>query len=155
MTEENMRGIRFNINDVVLHADAIHRGAGQIMPTARKAMYASELSGQPRLQEPIFLCEIQCPDEAVGGIYNVLNQRRGEYVDEEQVPGTPLKVIKAYLPVAESLASLSISELRLQEEPSLSAHSIIGTLSTQILLKKDPRLMRSSWRSESERDSRT
>ncbi len=73
MTEENMRGIRYNINDVVLHADAIHRGAGQIMPTARKAMYACELIGEPRLQEPIFLCEIQCPEEAVGGIYNVLN----------------------------------------------------------------------------------
>jgi elongation factor 2 len=28
MTEENMRGIRFNILDVALHADAIHRGGG-------------------------------------------------------------------------------------------------------------------------------
>lgn len=28
MTEENMRGIRFNIQDVALHADAIHRGGG-------------------------------------------------------------------------------------------------------------------------------
>ena len=102
LTEEHMRGIRFNINDVVLHGDAIHRGAGQIMPTARKAMYASELYGEPRLQEPVFLCEIQCPDEAVGGIYNVINQRRGEYVGEEEVPGTPLKIVKIYLPVAES-----------------------------------------------------
>lgn len=102
LTEETMRGIRFNIHDVVLHADAIHRGAGQIMPTARKAMYASELLGEPRLQEPIFLVEIQCPEEAVGGIYNVLNQRRGEYQSEEEVPGTPLKLIKAFLPVAES-----------------------------------------------------
>lgn len=102
LTHEVMRGIRFNIHDVVLHADAIHRGAGQIMPTARKAMFASELMGEPRLQEPIFLVEIQCPDEAVGGIYNVLNQRRGEYQSEEEVPGTPLKVIKAFLPVAES-----------------------------------------------------
>jgi elongation factor 2 len=102
LTEENMRGIRFNINDVVLHADAIHRGAGQIMPTARKVMYAAELSGEPRLQQPVFLCEIQCPDEALGGIHNVLNQRRGEYVGEEEIPGTPLKMIKAYLPVAQS-----------------------------------------------------
>jgi elongation factor 2 len=28
MTEENMRGIRFNIHDVALHTDAIHRGGG-------------------------------------------------------------------------------------------------------------------------------
>jgi len=43
------------------------------MPTARKAMFAAELSGEVRLWQPIFLAEIQCPDEAVGGIYNVLN----------------------------------------------------------------------------------
>lgn len=83
LTEDNIRGIRWNLNDVVLHADAIHRGAGQIMPTARKAMFAAELAGEVRLWQPIFLAEIQCPDEAVGGIYNVLNQRRGEYVGEE------------------------------------------------------------------------
>jgi len=28
MTDEHMRGIRFNIHDVVLHADSIHRGGG-------------------------------------------------------------------------------------------------------------------------------
>ncbi len=28
MTDENMRNIRINIQDVVLHADAIHRGGG-------------------------------------------------------------------------------------------------------------------------------
>merc|ERR1712147_40160 len=44
MTEENMRGIRFNIHDVTLHADAIHRGGGQIIPTARRVLYASELT---------------------------------------------------------------------------------------------------------------
>lgn len=102
LTDENMRGVRLNIMDVTLHADAIHRGAGQIVPAARKSMFAAHLSGKPRLQEPIFLVEIQTPEEAVGGIHTVLNQRRGEYIDEEQIAGTPLKMIKAYLPVAES-----------------------------------------------------
>merc|ERR1719262_340125 len=36
LCEENMRGIRFNIMDVTLHADTIHRGAGQIMPPTRR-----------------------------------------------------------------------------------------------------------------------
>ena len=36
LCDENMRGIRFNIHDVTLHADAIHRGGGQIIPTARR-----------------------------------------------------------------------------------------------------------------------
>jgi len=102
MTEENMRGIRFNIHDVTLHADAIHRGGGQIIPTARRVFYASQLTAEPRFQEPIFLVEIQCPDDAVGGIYQCLAQRRGIVIGEEPVSGTPLVQLKAHLPVAES-----------------------------------------------------
>merc|ERR1719502_89860 len=47
LCEEPMRGIRFNLYDVTMHADAIHRGAGQIMPTARRCMYACCLTAQP------------------------------------------------------------------------------------------------------------
>ena len=102
MTEENMRGIRFNIMDVALHADAIHRGGGQIIPTARRVFYAAQLTASPRFVEPIFLCEIQAPDDAMGGIYQTLTQRRGIVIGEEPINGTPLIIVKAYLPVAES-----------------------------------------------------
>lgn len=60
-----MRGIRFDIHDVTLHADAIHRGGGQIIPTARKVMYASQLTAQPRLMEPVYLVEIQVRVNAI------------------------------------------------------------------------------------------
>ncbi|RKP25193.1 P-loop containing nucleoside triphosphate hydrolase protein [Syncephalis pseudoplumigaleata] len=100
--EEPMRGCRFNILDVALHADAIHRGAGQIMPTCRRVIYASALTAEPALQEPIYLVEIQCPESVMGGIYSVLNRRRGHVFSEEQRPGTPLYNVKAYLPVKES-----------------------------------------------------
>jgi len=102
MTEENMRGIKYNIQDVSLHTDAIHRGGGQIIPTARRVFYAACLTAEPRFQEPVFLCEIQTPDDAMGGIYQTLTQRRGIVIGEEPVPGTPLVICKAYLPVAES-----------------------------------------------------
>lgn len=102
LTQENMRGIRFNILDVVLHADAIHRGGGQIIPTARRVFYASQLTAKTRLMEPIFLVEIQCPQTAIGGIYSVMNRRRGQIIEEVARPGTPLTNIKAHLPVMES-----------------------------------------------------
>jgi len=102
MTDENMRGCRFNIEDVTLHADAIHRGGGQITPTMRRVLFASELTAKPRFQEPIFLVEIQTPDDAVGGIYGCISQRRGVVQSEEPIEGTPLVMLKAYLPVAES-----------------------------------------------------
>jgi len=102
LCEENMRGVRFNIHDVTLHADAIHRGGGQIIPTARRCLYACLLTAEPRLLEPVYLVEIQCPEQAVGGIYGVLNKRRGHVFEENQVSGTPMFIVKAYLPVNES-----------------------------------------------------
>merc|ERR1712088_323941 len=102
MCDENMRSVRFNLYDVALHADAIHRGGGQIIPTARRVLYASMLTAEPRLMEPVYLVEIQCPENAVGGIYGVLNRRRGHVFEESQVVGTPMFHVKAYLPVNES-----------------------------------------------------
>merc|ERR1712113_440131 len=102
LCDENMRGVRFNIHDVTLHADAIHRGGGQIIPTARRCLYACMLTAKPGILEPVYLCEIQCPETAVGGIYGVLNRRRGHVFEESQVVGTPMFVVKAYLPVNES-----------------------------------------------------
>lgn len=102
MADENMRSIRFNILDVTLHADAIHRGGGQIIPTCRRVCYAAMLCANPGIMEPVFLAEIQCPENAIGGIYGVLNRRRGHVFAEEQRPGTPLYTVKAYLPVMES-----------------------------------------------------
>jgi len=102
LCDENMRSVRFNLYDVALHADAIHRGGGQIIPTARRVLYACVLTAEPRLMEPVYLVEIQCPENAVGGIYGVLNRRRGHVFEEAQTPGTPMFVVKAYLPVNES-----------------------------------------------------
>lgn len=102
LSDENVRGVRFNLHDVTLHADAIHRGGGQIIPTARRVMYACMLTASPRYLEPVYLVEIQCPESAVGGIYGVLNRRRGVVIEEMQVAGTPMFIVKAHLPVNES-----------------------------------------------------
>jgi len=102
LCEENCRSIRWNVLDVTLHADAIHRGGGQIIPTARRCLYAAILTAQPRLMEPVYLVEIQTPENAMGGIYSCLNKRRGHVISEEQKTGTPLYNVKAYLPVMES-----------------------------------------------------
>jgi elongation factor 2 len=102
IAEEPMRSCRFNIMDVTLHADAIHRGGGQLIPTARRVLYAAALLAEPGLLEPVFLVEIQVPENAMGGVYGVLTRRRGHVFNEEQRPGTPLFTIKAYLPVMES-----------------------------------------------------
>merc|ERR1719201_1003246 len=102
MCEEQMRGCRFNLMDVVLHADAIHRGMGQIMPTARRVCFSSMLTAEPGLLEPVYLCNISVPQDAMGNVYGVLTKRRGHVFSEEQRPGTPQMTLLAYLPVMES-----------------------------------------------------
>jgi elongation factor 2 len=102
LCEENMRGIRFNIMDVTLHADSIHRGAGQIMPPTRRCCFAAEMTAKPTLQEPVFLVEITCPQQAMSGVYNCMNLRRGCVFEENPREGTPLIQVKAHLPVSES-----------------------------------------------------
>ncbi|KAG4950437.1 hypothetical protein JHK82_043796 [Glycine max] len=102
LAEENLRGVCFDLCDVVLHADTIHRGGGQIIPTARRAFYAAILSAKPRLLEPVYVMEIQAHEKALGGINSVVNKKRGHVFEEIQRPGTPFYNVKAYIPVIES-----------------------------------------------------
>merc|ERR1719197_1286442 len=102
LADEQWRGVRLNIDDVVLHADAIHRGAGQIMPCAKKVFYACQLASSPILYEPMYLVDITVPNSALSGVYQTLNARRGIVDEMQERIGTPLVQIRAFLPVAES-----------------------------------------------------
>ena len=102
LADEQLRGVRVNVEDVTLHADAIHRGAGQIMPCAKKVVYAIQLASGPRLLEPMYLVDITVPQQAHSGVYNTLNTKRGIIEKIEERIGTPLTQIQAFLPVLES-----------------------------------------------------
>ncbi|CAF3579458.1 unnamed protein product [Rotaria socialis] len=98
--EENVRGVRFDIHDVVYFVDAIHRGGGQIIPTIRRVLYASMLTASSRLFEPVYLYEIQILSQiAIRGIYDILNRRRGHIFEENLVIGTSMFIVKAYIPL--------------------------------------------------------
>jgi len=99
---EALRGVRFDIQDVTLHADAIHRGAGQIMPPFKRVVYACQIKSGPALLEPMYVCDIVVPQSALSGVYSTLNTRRGIVDNTEERPGTPLTKVKAFLPVLES-----------------------------------------------------
>lgn len=102
LCEEQLRGIVLKVLDVTLHADSIHRGMGQVMPTARRVTFASMYLAQPTLMEPVFLAEISVPNDETGGVYSTLALRRGTVQEEIPVEGTPMTTIRAYLPVNES-----------------------------------------------------
>lgn len=102
LCEERIRGLKMTVNDVVLHADAIHRGMGQISPTSRRVTYAGVYQADPALLEPIFLVNITCPQAITGSIYNVMSMRRGNVFDEGDQMAGGVANMKAYLPVGES-----------------------------------------------------
>merc|ERR1712046_236492 len=88
LCEENMRAVKMNLMDVTMHADSIHRGAGQIAPPMRRCSFAALMTGKPTLQEPVFLVEITCPQEAMSGVYSTMNLRRGCVFEENEREGT-------------------------------------------------------------------
>jgi len=99
---EVMRGVGYYLDDCTLHADGVHRGPGQIIPCAKKVFYGCQLASGPKLLEPMYLVEITVSIESQSGVYATLNARRGEVVDIQERPGTPLSVIRAHLPVLNS-----------------------------------------------------
>lgn len=109
LAEENMRGIRFNLMDAKLHADSIHRGMGQIQPTARRVFYAATLTSEPRFLEPVFKAVLACPEEAVAGVRQALMAKRGEVQYEEEVDGKC--VVVAFLPIAETLGNDAFAQV--------------------------------------------
>lgn len=106
MMEEPMRGVRFNMHDVTLHADAIHRGGGQLIPTCRRVLYAAILSAEPRVMEPFFIVNITVPASHVSGVYNCVSQKNGEVFETDESGGA-IQVLKAYLPVMASFGFTS------------------------------------------------
>jgi len=102
--EENMRGIRFDLHDVKLHADSIHRGMGQLQPTARRVFFASAMTAECRLVEPLFCASIEAPSESSTGIMQALGSCRGELVVSEEVGGGRVNV-EAYVPISETIGA--------------------------------------------------
>merc|ERR1712110_197345 len=108
VADEPLRGVRCNLEDLTLHADSIHRGAGQIMPPCKRAIYCCQLLSEPCLYEPMYLCDITVPQNAIAGVYSTLATRRGVVEGKEDRPGTPLSKVKAFLPVLESFGFTSL-----------------------------------------------
>ncbi|MHA2095331.1 MAG: EF-Tu/IF-2/RF-3 family GTPase, partial [Candidatus Hodarchaeales archaeon] len=99
---EPFYGIKFLLEDVKLHEDPVHRGAGQTMPVSRRACFGAVLLASPILLEPVYKVQVQVPEQYLGNVYKVLTKRRGRVIDTQKREGTPLNVIVAEVPVSES-----------------------------------------------------
>ena len=76
LCDEPIRNVKFKILDAVIANEPIHRGGGQIIPTARRVAYSAFLMATPRLMEPYYYVEVQAPADCVSSVYTVLARRR-------------------------------------------------------------------------------
>ncbi|CAG4927566.1 unnamed protein product [Colias eurytheme] len=102
LCEEPIRNVKFKILDAVIANEPLHRGGGQIIPTARRVAYSAFLMATPRLMEPYLFVEVQAPADCVSAVYTVLAKRRGHVTQDAPVPGSPLYTIKAFVPAIDS-----------------------------------------------------
>ncbi|MCJ1444185.1 MAG: hypothetical protein MMC23_004686 [Stictis urceolatum] len=102
LCEEPIRNTKFKLTDLSLAPDAISRGGGQIIPTARRALYSSFLTASPRLLEPLYSVSMLGPSSAVAELYTILARRRGHVLFDGPVPGCPLYSVRGLVPVIDS-----------------------------------------------------
>ncbi|KAF8072579.1 hypothetical protein HT031_000239 [Scenedesmus sp. PABB004] len=102
LCDEPIRNVKFKITDALIADEPLHRGGGQVIPTARRVCYSAFLMATPRLMEPMYYVEIATPADCIAAIYNVLAKRRGHVTKDLPRPGTPIFTVRAYLPVVES-----------------------------------------------------
>jgi len=102
LCEEPVRNVKVKLLDINLAQQPVMRGGGQIIPTARRAVYSSILTATPRLMEPIYKVQIQCPNEITGAVFPLLNKRRGHIVKDEPKAGCTFTTLQAYIPVIDS-----------------------------------------------------
>lgn len=102
LADEPIRNVKFKILDATISAEQLHRAGGQIIPTARRVAYSAFLMATPRLMEPYNYVEVIGPADCVSSVYTVLGKRRGHATQDSPIPGSPLYLIKAYMPAIDS-----------------------------------------------------
>ncbi|KAF2723321.1 P-loop containing nucleoside triphosphate hydrolase protein [Polychaeton citri CBS 116435] len=120
LCEEPIRNAKFKLTDITLASEPTMRGGGQIIPTARRAIYSSLLMAGPRLMEPIYACHMLGPANAVNSLYTVLSRRRGHVLSDAPIPGTPLYSVKGLIPVIDSFGFETDLRIHTQGQATLS-----------------------------------
>ncbi|CAA0404734.1 unnamed protein product [Arabidopsis thaliana] len=99
LCDEPIRNVKFKIVDARIAPEPLHRGSGQMIPTARRGSRCifSLSYGNSKANGTCLLC-----GDCVTAIYTVLSRRRGYVTSDVPQPGTPAYIVKAFLPVIES-----------------------------------------------------
>jgi len=91
--------ILVRLHDCKLHEDAIHRGPAQLLPAVRDGLREAMSKAGAVIFEPLQTIQIEAPEEYIGDISKLIQNKRGQLLEMEQEGGRI--TVKAKLPVAE------------------------------------------------------
>ncbi len=100
LAAENMRGVKAILVNVELHEDPVHRGYAQIAPATWRSLYASILSADPILLEPVLKIEAKVPPDMMGAVTSVISSKRGRVINVTQQEY--ITVVVGEIPAAET-----------------------------------------------------
>merc|ERR1711978_437916 len=89
LCHEPLRGIRYNLLDAKIHS-----------------CYAGQLASSPKLYEPMYIVDIEVPNDSQNIVFDTLGKCRGEFIDvntDKLNIGIPLVRMKAFVPILETL----------------------------------------------------
>lgn len=75
----------------------------RLISATRRAILRSLEQWSPRIMLAMYLCDIQASTEVLGKVYGVITRRKGKVLTEDLKDGTPFFLVKAQIPVVESL----------------------------------------------------
>jgi elongation factor 2 len=100
LAAERMRGIKAVLVNVDLHEDPVHRGYAQIAPATWRSLYASILSADPVLLEPVLKLEVKVPPDLMGAVTSIVSSKRGRILDVKQ--SEYITVVYGEIPASET-----------------------------------------------------
>lgn len=101
LAREPCMKMKFSLEDIKLHEDAIHRGPAQVYPAVREAIKGAMFEASPAIFEPVQVHLIECPSNFLGEINKLISGKRGQLLDVKQDDHGV--TIEAKLPVAEMI----------------------------------------------------
>lgn len=100
LAREGCVKFKVKLMDVSLHEDAIHRGPGQVYPAIRDGLKEAIMGAGPVLFEPVQVIQVDCPQDMMGNVSSVIQNRRGQVLDMK-IDEDNMEII-AKVPVGES-----------------------------------------------------
>ena len=100
LAREGCVKMKIKLLDVKLHEDSIHRGPGQVYPAIRDGLKQAMASAGALLYEPVQVIQVDCPQDMMGPVSSVIQNRRGQVLDMK-IDEDNLEII-AKVPVSET-----------------------------------------------------